>query len=148
MDESALTGESIPVEKNVGDTVISATINKQGSFRFKASKVGDDTTLAQIIRLVEEASSSKAPIAKLADKVSGIFVPVVIAIALLATVIWLILGYSFSFALSIGCLLYTSVSSFDALGLSENEQFWQVSLADLLRFYHDRGKRGAQCHSR
>lgn len=82
IDEAAITGESIPVEKEPGSTVIAATINKAGFFKFRATKVGADTTLAQIIRLVEDASSSKAPIAKLADKISGVFVPVVIGIAL------------------------------------------------------------------
>lgn len=77
VDQAAITGESIPVEKGAGDTVISATINKNGTFRFRASRVGEDTTLAQIIRLVDEAGSTKAPIARLADKISGVFVPVV-----------------------------------------------------------------------
>ena len=117
VDESALTGESIPVEKKVGDTVIGATVNKTGYFQFKAEKVGNDTTLSQIIQLVEEASASKAPIAKLADKVSGIFVPVVISIAIVATVIWLFLGYSFSFALSIGIAVLV-ISCPCALGLA------------------------------
>lgn len=117
MDESALTGESIPVAKTVGDKVISATINKAGAFRFRATRIGDDTTLAQIIRLVEEASSSKAPIAKLADKISGIFVPVVIAIALAAFVIWLLLGYPFEFALTIGVAVLV-ISCPCALGLA------------------------------
>ena len=117
VDESALTGESIPVAKTVGDKVISATINKAGAFRFRATRIGDDTTLAQIIRLVEEASSSKAPIAKLADKISGIFVPVVIAIALAAFVIWLLLGYPFEFALTIGVAVLV-ISCPCALGLA------------------------------
>ncbi len=117
IDESALTGESIPVEKKVGDTVIGATVNKTGYFQFKAEKVGSDTTLSQIISLVEEASASKAPIAKLADKVSGIFVPVVICIAVLTTAIWLLLGYSFSFALSIGIAVLV-ISCPCALGLA------------------------------
>lgn len=90
VDESALTGESLPVEKSVGDKVSAAAINKSGSFIFKALRVGEDTTLAQMIRLVEETSSSKAPIAKLADKVAGVFVPVVIGIAVLTAVIWLV----------------------------------------------------------
>lgn len=117
VDQSALTGESIPVEKQVGDRVIAATINKSGFFKFKAEKVGDATTLAQIIQLVEEASSSKAPIAKLADKISGIFVPVVIGIAVVATLIWLWLGQSFEFALSIGIAVLV-ISCPCALGLA------------------------------
>lgn len=88
VDESMLTGESIPVEKKAGDGVVGATINKTGSFRFKATKVGKDTALAQIIRMVEQAQGSKAPIQKLADRISGVFVPVVIAIALLTFAIW------------------------------------------------------------
>lgn len=117
IDQSALTGESIPVEKNVGDKVIAATINKTGSFKFKAEKVGDDTTLAQIIQLVEDASSSKAPIAKMADKISGIFVPVVISISVIATVVWLLLGQPFEFALSIGIAILV-ISCPCALGLA------------------------------
>ena len=89
VDESALTGESLPVEKGPGDKVAAASINKSGSFTFRALRVGEDTTLAQMIRLVEEASSSKAPIAKLADKVAGVFVPTVIAIALVTAAVWL-----------------------------------------------------------
>ena len=100
MDQAAITGESIPVEKNPGDPVISATINKNGTFRFQASKVGEDTTLSQIIRLVDEAGNSKAPIARLADKVSGVFVPTVIGIAIVTAIVWLLVGQSFEFALS------------------------------------------------
>lgn len=117
VDESALTGESIPVSKKEGSTVISATINKTGSFKFKPTKIGDDTTIAQIIKLVEEASSSKAPISKLADKVSGIFVPIVITISVLATIVWLALGYNFEFALSIGIAVLV-ISCPCALGLA------------------------------
>lgn len=117
VDQSALTGESIPVEKQVGDQVIAATINKSGFFKFKAQKVGNDTTLAKIIELVEDASSSKAPIAKLADKISGIFVPVVIIISIAAVVIWLLMGYSFEFALSIGIAVLV-ISCPCALGLA------------------------------
>ncbi len=117
IDQSALTGESIPVEKHVGDKVIAATINKTGYFKFEAQKVGDDTTLAQIIDLVEEASSSKAPIAKLADKISGIFVPVVICIAIVSAAAWLIAGQSFEFALSIGIAVLV-ISCPCALGLA------------------------------
>ncbi|MEB5970165.1 heavy metal translocating P-type ATPase [Enterococcus gallinarum] len=102
VDESMITGESIPIEKNVGDNVVGASINKNGSFRFKATKVGKDTTLSQIIKLVEDAQGSKAPIAKLADKVSGIFVPIVMGIAVLSGLAWFFLGQeSWVFALTI-----------------------------------------------
>ena len=117
IDESMLTGESMPVEKKVGDKVVGASINKSGFFKFEAQKVGDDTTLAQIIKLVEEASSSKAPISKMADKISGIFVPIVIAIAVLSTIVWLILGADFEFALSIGIAVLV-ISCPCALGLA------------------------------
>lgn len=118
VDESAITGESIPVEKQVDDTVIGATVNKSGYFRMTATRVGKDTTLSQIIALVEEAGASKAPIAKLADKVSGVFVPVVITIAVLAAVIWFVAGNQpFSFALSIGIAVLV-ISCPCALGLA------------------------------
>jgi copper-(or silver)-translocating P-type ATPase len=117
VDQSALTGESIPVDKNVGDKVIAATINKSGYFIFKAEKVGDDTTFSQIIRLVEEAGSSKAPIAKLADKISGIFVPIVIIIAFVAVITWLSMGYGLEFSLSIGIAVLV-ISCPCALGLA------------------------------
>ncbi len=100
VDESALTGESIPVDKTVGDTVSSASINRSGYIRCRATRVGEDTTLSQIIKMVSDAAATKAPIAKVADKVSGIFVPVVIAVALTVMFIWLILGESFSFSLT------------------------------------------------
>ena len=103
VDESALTGESIPVDKGPGDTVAAAAINRSGSFTFEASRVGEDTTLAQMIRLVEEASSSKAPISKLADKVAGVFVPVVMAIAAVTALVWFVAsGYDVTRALTAG----------------------------------------------
>ena len=117
IDESAITGESIAVEKNVGDKVIGATINKSGYFKFKVEKVGEDTALSQIIHLVEEASASKAPIAKLADNVSGIFVPVVISIAVITIIVWLLLGKGVSFALSMGISVLV-ISCPCALGLA------------------------------
>lgn len=117
VDQSSITGESIPIEKNIGDTVVSGTINKNGSFKMPATKVGNDTTLSQIIQLVEEASNSKAPIARLADKVSGVFVPIVISIAVIATIAWLLAGHSFEFALSIGISVLV-ISCPCALGLA------------------------------
>lgn len=117
IDESMLTGESIPVEKQIGDKVIGASTNKTGFIKFKASRVGKDTTLAQIIALVEEAQSTKAPIAKLADKISNIFVPTVLIIALVSTILWAVAGYSFEFALSIGIAVLV-ISCPCALGLA------------------------------
>ncbi len=117
VDESALTGESIPVDKGPGDKVAAASINKSGFFTFEASRVGEDTTLAQMIRLVEEASASKAPIAKLADKVSGIFVPVVMGIALIAAIAWLITGHTATQALTAGVAVLV-ISCPCALGLA------------------------------
>ena len=117
VDQAAITGESIPVEKSQGDSVISATINKNGTFQFQASRVGGETTLAQIIRLVEEAGNSKAPIARLADKISGVFVPIVIGIALITAILWLITRHSFEFALN--CAISVLVISCPcALGLA------------------------------
>jgi len=117
VDESALTGESMPVFKEKGNTVLSATINKTGVFTIRATKIGNDTTLSQIIQLVEEASNSKAPISKLADKISSIFVPVVILIAIAATVAWKLSGYPFDFSLSIGIAVLV-ISCPCALGLA------------------------------
>ena len=117
VDESAITGESIPVEKKVGDRVTGATVNRAGYFQMKADRIGEDTTLSQIIRLVEEAGGSKAPIAKLADKVSGIFVPVVITIAVITIIVWLLSGATFSFALASGIAVLV-ISCPCALGLA------------------------------
>ena len=101
VDESMLTGESIPVEKNIGDSVTGGSINKNGSIKFKAKKIGKDTTLAQIIKLVEDAQGSKAPIAKMADVISGYFVPIVIGIAIVSSGLWYITGQSTTFVLTI-----------------------------------------------
>ena len=117
LDESAITGESIPVDKLAGDRVTGGTINKSGYFKMEATAIGSDTTLAKIIALVEEATSSKAPIAKLADKISGVFVPVVITIAVVAACIWLILGQSLHFALTIAISVLV-ISCPCALGLA------------------------------
>lgn len=117
VDESALTGESMPVAKSEGDRVAAATINKTGFLRFRAEKVGEDTTLAQIIRLVEEAGGSKAPIARLADKIAGVFVPIVMCIALAAAIVWLALGKSVDYALSVGISVLV-ISCPCALGLA------------------------------
>lgn len=117
VDESALTGESMPVSKSEGDRVAAATINKTGFLRFRAEKVGEDTTLAQIIRLVEEAGGSKAPIARLADKIAGVFVPIVMCIALAAAIVWLALGKSVDYALSVGISVLV-ISCPCALGLA------------------------------
>lgn len=117
VDQSNITGESIPIDKTIGETLISGTINKSGYLKMKATKVGDHTTLSQIIKLVEEASNSKAPIAKIADKVSGIFVPAVISIAFLTIVIWILVGQSFEFALTMGIAVLV-ISCPCALGLA------------------------------
>ncbi len=117
VDESAITGESIPVDKQAGDRVIGATLNKSGYFKMQATQVGDETALAQIIRLVDDATSSKAPIAKLADKVAGIFVPIVIGIALVSAIVWMLCGATFEFALTIAVSVLV-VSCPCALGLA------------------------------
>ncbi len=117
VDESAITGESIPIEKNIEDNVTAATINKNGYIKVKAIKVGEDTTFSQIIKLVENASATKAPIAKIADKIAGVFVPTIIGISLLTAIIWVAIGYSFEFALS--CAITVLVISCPcALGLA------------------------------
>ena len=117
VDQSALTGESVEVKKRIGDQVMTASMNQNGVIHIIAQKVGEDTTLAQIIHLVEEASSSKAPIGKLADKISGVFVPIVIAIAILASFIWILVGMDVEFALSIGISILV-ISCPCALGLA------------------------------
>ena len=117
VDESALTGESIPVDKAPGDAVSAATLNRQGYLRCEATRVGEDTTLSQIIRMVSEAAATKAPIAKVADKVSGVFVPTVIGIALVTTVVWLLLGRELGFALGRGISVLV-ISCPCALGLA------------------------------
>lgn len=117
LNESAITGESIPVEKTVGDKVICATVNTGGYFEMQVQKTGEDTTLSQIIKLVEEASATKAPIARLADKISGIFVPVVMTIAVVTFIIWMLCGQNFEFALSRGIAVLV-ISCPCALGLA------------------------------
>lgn len=117
VDEAAITGESVPVEKQAGDHVVSATVNKAGFLKCRADRVGDDTTLAQIIRLVEEASASKAPIAQLADKVAGVFVPTVMTISLITLVVWLLNGANAEFAISTAIAVLV-ISCPCALGLA------------------------------
>ena len=117
VNESALTGESIPVDKAVGDGVSAATINQSGFLRCRASRVGEDTTLSQIIKMVSDAAATKAPIAKIADKVSGVFVPTVISIAVVTTVVWLLLGREFAYALARGISVLV-ISCPCALGLA------------------------------
>lgn len=117
VDQSAITGESLAVHKKSGDTVIGATINKSGYIKMRAIKVGEDTTFSQILKLVENASATKAPIAKIADKIAGIFVPTVMAIALVTCVVWLLIGATFEFALSCGITVLV-ISCPCALGLA------------------------------
>ncbi len=117
IDEAAITGESIPVEKQAGDKVVSATVNKSGFLKCRADRVGEDTTLFQIIRLVEEASASKAPIAQLADQVAGVFVPVVMGIALVTLAVWLLAGAGAEFAIS-SAIAVLVISCPCALGLA------------------------------
>ena len=117
VDESALTGESIPVDKITGDSVSAATVNQSGLLRCRATRVGEDTTLSQIIQMVSDAAATKAPIAKIADRVSGVFVPVVIGISVAVTILWLILGRDFGFALARGISVLV-ISCPCALGLA------------------------------
>lgn len=115
--EAALTGESLPVDKTAGDTVSAATVNQSGFLRCRATRVGEDTTLSQIIQMVSDAAATKAPIAKIADRVSGVFVPAVIAIAAVTTAVWLLLGQSVGFALARGISVLV-ISCPCALGLA------------------------------
>ncbi|MBP3338394.1 MAG: heavy metal translocating P-type ATPase [Lachnospiraceae bacterium] len=117
IDEAALTGESIPVDKEIGNSVYAATINQSGFIKCKATKVGEDTTLAKIIEMVSDAAATKAPIAKIADKVSGVFVPVVITIAVVTTLVWLLIGQSVGFSLARGISVLV-ISCPCALGLA------------------------------
>ncbi len=117
INESALTGESIPVDKKTGDIVSAATINQSGFLKCQATRVGEDTTLSQIIKMVSDAAATKAPIAKIADKVSGVFVPVVITIAVITMAVWLLLGYDFGFAIARGISVLV-ISCPCALGLA------------------------------
>lgn len=117
VNEAALTGESIPVDKGVGDLVSAATLNQSGFLRCRATRVGEDTTLSQIIQMVSDAAATKAPIAKVADKVSGVFVPVVISIAVVTIIVWLLFGKEFSYALARGISVLV-ISCPCALGLA------------------------------
>ena len=117
VDQSALTGESVPVEKHVGDKVSAATVSQEGYLEFRADQVGENTTLAQIIRMVEDAGGSKAPIARMADKIAGVFVPVVMAIAALTFVVWMLMGYSMEFSLN-NAISVLVISCPCALGLA------------------------------
>ena len=117
VNESALTGESIPVDKNPGDPVSAATVNQSGFLKCEATRVGEDTTLSQIIQMVSDAAATKAPIAKIADRVSGVFVPAVIAIAAVTILVWLLTGQTIGFALARGISVLV-ISCPCALGLA------------------------------
>lgn len=134
VNESALTGESIPVDKTAGDKVSASTTNVSGYLKCEALRVGEDTYLSQIIKMVEGASATKAPIAKVADKVSGIFVPAVIGIAVVAAVVWLIAGQSFGFALA-RAISVLVISCPCALGLATPWRSWWPAVRELKTAY-------------
>lgn len=117
VNEAALTGESIPVDKAAGDRISAATVNQSGFIKCKATRVGEDTTLSQIIKMVSDAAATKAPIAKIADRVSGVFVPAVITISIITTMIWLLTGHEFGYALARGISVLV-ISCPCALGLA------------------------------
>jgi Cu2+-exporting ATPase len=155
VNESALTGESIPVDKSAGDQVCAATINQSGYLQCEATRVGEDTTLSQIIQMVSDAAATKAPIAKVADKVSGVFVPAVIAIALLTMGVWLLLGESMGFALARGISVLV-ISCPCALGLATPvaimvEMVWVRSTEFCLKprfHWKKQGRRRSWCWTR
>ena len=126
VNESALTGESIPVDKQEGDQVSAATLNTSGYIKCRATRVGEDTTLSKIIQMVSDAAATKAPIAKIADKVSGVFVPAVIIIAVITIVVWLLCGKDLGFALARGISVLV-ISCPCALGLATRLQLWLVT---------------------
>lgn len=128
VNESALTGESIPVDKAVGDTVSAATINTSGFIRCEATHVGEDTTLSKIIKMVSDAAATKAPIAKLADKVSGVFVPTVVSIAVVTLIVWLLIGKPFDFALA-RAISVLVISCPCALGLATPSPSWSATVS-------------------
>ena len=130
VNESALTGESVPVDKAVGDKVSAATTNQSGYLQCRATRVGEDTTLAQIIRMVSDAAATKAPIAKIADTVSGFFVPAVISIAVVTTLVWLLLGRDVGYALARGISVLV-ISCPCALGLATPVAIMAVSYTHL-----------------
>lgn len=123
VNEAALTGESIPVDKTTGDLVSAATLNQSGYLQCEALRVGEDTTLSQIIQMVSDAAATKAPIAKIADKVSGVFVPTVITIAVITCIVWLLVGQTFGFALARGISVLV-ISCPCALGLATPLPSW------------------------
>ena len=128
VNEAALTGESLPVDKAVGDEVKSATLNQSGFLECRATRVGEDSTLAQIIKMVSDAAATKAPVAKLADQISGVFVPAVILVAIVTTVIWLLAGGSIGFSLARGIAVLV-VSCPCALGLARRWQLWSATVS-------------------